>query len=136
MTTIAPPSVWTCPEPDCGFGLIGAFTSLDVLDHMEDEHSGTATSTIHVDLSGGVAVETVAQQIKRTGLHPITQGAPRRPGRHAAPWTPARAYEDAHQALECYQPTGRRRATEYIGTAYPLQPHEAEAAVWTKGVLQ
>lgn len=80
--------------------------------------------------------ESVAQQIERTGLHPITQGAPRRPGRHAAPWTPARAYEDAHQALECYQPTGRRRATEYIGTAYPLQPHEAEAAVWTKGALQ
>jgi len=81
-------------------------------------------------------VESVAQQIKRTGRHPIVAGSPRRPGAHAAPWTPGRVREDARLGLECYQSTGRRVDRAFIGTAYPLLAHEAEAAVWTLGALQ
>lgn len=75
-------------------------------------------------------VESVAEQIDRTGKHPIRQGRGR--GRRAARWTARSVLMDATSNELA---TGRHRHIVH-GAGYPLTDAEHAMASWTQGVLE
>lgn len=78
--------------------------------------------------------ESVAEQVNRTGLHPVTAGGRGRRHAHALPWCAGHVYLDAKDALDGVQVTGRH-VDRSILPRMSLLAHEVECAVWTLGAV-